>query len=103
MVMGEVLRAPCGSTRRRVLTAGLVLAVALIASALLQACDVIEPQAIGVTFWGGLIVVLMLLWSMHALKREIAHRQVQAEQLGDLAPFAGPVAGAVAVSREVSA
>lgn len=103
MIVGEVLRAPHGSVRRRVLTAGLVVALALMSSALLQAVGVFEPQAVGVTFWGGLIVVVMLLWSMHALKREIAQGRGETDELGDLAPFAGPVSGPAAGPREVPA
>lgn len=89
MVVAELLRSPRGSRRRTVLATGLVLALVVMASAITQAWHVYLPQALGATFWGALIVVVMLLG---LLRRETVRLRgggaaESEEELGELAPF----------------
>lgn len=61
VITAELLRAPPGSQRSWGLLSGLALSLLLTASAVTQAMNVYTPQALGVTMWGSLILVIMLL------------------------------------------
>ena len=83
----EVLRAPSGSRRRRLLLGVLVVSLLISASAILQVWDIYTPQGVGATFWGTFVLLLMLLGCLHRLKRRAAAGLSDDDDLGDLAPY----------------
>lgn len=57
----RVIEAPAGSVRKRVLTGALIACIAVMATALAQAFDRFETQALGATMWGAFILLVTLL------------------------------------------
>jgi hypothetical protein len=96
LATAEMLRAPAGSKRRCLLLGGLVLTLLITGSAILQVWDIFTPQAIGVTFWGTFILLLMLLGCLHMTKRRSVAGLSDDDDLGDLAPYlASPATSAL--------
>jgi hypothetical protein len=65
VITAAILSAPAASRARRLLVAGLIVTVAIMATALAQAFDRHTPQTYGSTLWGAVALLgmlLLLLW-----------------------------------------